>query len=253
MGVAMGITGTEVTKEAARMVLADDNFATIVEAVHRGRTIYDNIVKFVRFQLSTTIGFGITFLTAAATGIAGGAPFTALQILWVNIIMDGPPAMALGVDPPAKDTMTRRPRAVDAWLLNRSRLARLLLLGATMAIGTLLVLVTAPDYVSGVRLEGTVAMTMAFTTFVFYQFFNLLNARNEFASALGRHSAANHKLWATVGVVIALHIAVVQMGFLQEVFGTTGLTLAQWATCIAVASSILWLEEGRKLVVKALR
>jgi Ca2+-transporting ATPase len=250
MGVAMGITGTEVTKEAARMVLADDNFATIVDAVRRGRNIYDNIVKFVRFQLSTTIGFGITFLVAAATGIAAGAPFTALQILWVNIIMDGPPAMALGVDPPARGTMTRDPRPVHERLLRPRRLAGLVLYGTIMAVGTLAVIVTSPDYETGVTLAGTVAMTMAFTTFVFFQFFNLLNARNEFGTALGRHSLRNWKLWATIGVAALLHVAAVQVPFLQDLFGTTELTLAQWATCVAVASSILWIEEIRKLAVR---
>ena len=97
IGVAMGITGTEVTKEAATLVLTDDNFATIVRAVEEGRTIYDNIVKFVRFQLSTNIGAILTVLGAPFFGFA--TPFTAIQILWVNIIMDGPPAMTLGVEP----------------------------------------------------------------------------------------------------------------------------------------------------------
>jgi P-type Ca2+ transporter type 2C len=248
IGVAMGITGTEVTKEAATMVLADDNFATIVDAVQRGRTIYDNIVKFVRFQLSTVMGFGLTFLTAAATGIAAGAPFTALQILWVNIIMDGPPAMALGVDPPARDTMNRGPRSINERILMPARLAKLVFFGVIMAVGSLGVLVTSPDYVTGVDLAGTVGMTMAFTTFVFFQFFNLLNARNEYGTALGRHTLTNRNLWGSVGVVIVLHVAAVYVPFLQEVFGTTALTAGQWLICIGVASSILWIEELRKLV-----
>jgi hypothetical protein len=110
IGVAMGLTGTEVTKEASTMVLTDDNFATIVAAVREGRGIYDNIVKFTRFQVSTAFGFILTFLIAATTGIAGGAPFTALQILFVNLVMDGPPAMSLGVNPVSADAMTRPPR-----------------------------------------------------------------------------------------------------------------------------------------------
>ena len=110
IGVAMGITGTEVSKEAASMVLTDDNFATIVSAVERGRTIYDNIVKFVRFQLSTNLGAIITLIGAQLVGLP--VPFTALQVLWVNLIMDGPPAMALGVDPPAGDTMEPGPPSI---------------------------------------------------------------------------------------------------------------------------------------------
>ena len=113
IGVAMGITGTEVTKEAATMVLTDDNFTTIVGAVKRGRAIYDNIVKFVRFQLSTTLGFALLFLAASITGIADGKPFAAIAVLWVNLIMDGPPAMALGLDRPDFGVMQRRPRPMS--------------------------------------------------------------------------------------------------------------------------------------------
>jgi len=106
----MGVTGAEVTKEAATMILTHDNFATIVGAVREGRGVYDDIVKFVRFQLCTALGFVITFLVASITGIGGGAPFIALQILFVNLVMDGPPAMSLGVDSASPDAMRRRPR-----------------------------------------------------------------------------------------------------------------------------------------------
>ena len=108
IGVAMGITGTEVTKEAATMVLTDDNFATIVDAVREGRAIYDNIVKFVRFQLSTNMGAIQTVLGASLLGWP--TPFTAIQILWINIIMDGPPAMSLGVEPARPGVMDEPPR-----------------------------------------------------------------------------------------------------------------------------------------------
>jgi Ca2+-transporting ATPase len=124
IGVAMGRTGTEVTKEAATMILTDDNFATIVGAVREGRGIYDNIVKFTRFQLSTALGFVLTFLVASITGIAGGARFTALQILFVNLIMDGPPAMSLGVDPVSPDARRRPPRPARERMGRRCRQAR---------------------------------------------------------------------------------------------------------------------------------
>ena len=247
IGVAMGITGTEVSKEAATMILADDNFATIVDAVRRGRTIYDNIVKFVRFQLSTTIGFGLTFLTAMATGMAAGKPFTALQILWVNIIMDGPPAMALGVDPPARNTMERGPRPVLERILMPSRVLRLVVLGLTMSVGSLAVMLTASDFVMGDPVTGTVAGTMAFTTFVFFQFFNLVNCRAEHGTAFRRDMFTNGKLWSIIAVVAILQVAAVHVGFLQSLFDTTSLTLLEWFTAIAVASSIVWLEELRKL------
>jgi hypothetical protein len=122
IGVAMGVTGPEVTQEAATMILTDDNFATIVGAGCEGRSIYDNIVNFVRFQLSTALGFVLTFLIASITGIAGGAPSTALQILFVNLVMDGPPAMSLGVDPVSPDAMRRNPRPAGERILTRPQL-----------------------------------------------------------------------------------------------------------------------------------
>jgi Ca2+-transporting ATPase len=252
IGVAMGITGTEVSKEAATMVLADDNFATIVDAVRRGRTIYDNIVKFVSFQLSTTIGFAATFLVATAVSIASGKPFNALQILWVNIIMDGPPAMALGVDPHDEGTMRRPPRPVSERILKPSRVGRLVWMGLIMAAGTLGVLVTAPDYLPTGPVGGTVAGTMAFTTFVLFQFFNLINCRSEQHTAFRRASLSNGKLWASLAGVVILQVGAVHLGPLQSLFDTTSLTPTQWAICVGVASSILWLEELRKLAATVL-
>jgi len=252
MGVAMGITGTEVAKEAATMVLTDDNFATIVRAVRQGRTIYDNIVKFVRFQLSTTLGFAFTFLTASILGIASGAPFTAIQILWVNLIMDGPPAMALGVDPGADDIMQRPPRRPSERILNAGRLARLLFAAVVMGAGTLLVLHLAPgpEVAAG---EASVAGTMAFTTFVLFQLFNILNARDEHRSVFRRDTFRNRWLWLSLAAVLLLQVLAVHVPLLQGLFDTEALTLDQWIACAAVASSILWLEELRKLLARAVR
>lgn len=247
MGIAMGIAGTEVTKEAATMVLADDRFDTIVEAIERGRNIYDNIVKFVRFQLSTTLGFAILFLLSSVLGVAGGAPFTALAILWVNIIMDGPPAMALGIDPAHPDTMRRRPRPSSEPILTRERWAATACAATTMALGTLAVLAWAP----GPEPEAgttTVAGTMAFTTFVLFQAFNLLNVRNDRATALQRHSLANRWLWGSVAAVSTLQVLVTLWGPLQRLFDVTSLTVGEWVVCVGVASTVLVVEELRKLV-----
>jgi Ca2+-transporting ATPase len=250
MGIAMGITGTEVTKEAATMVLADDNFATIVRAVSHGRTIYDNIVKFVRFQLSTTLGFAVLFLLAVAFDIASGKPFTAIAILWVNIIMDGPPAMALGVDRGGNDVMTRRPRPIDERILTKPRWAATGLAAVTMALGTLAVLALAPDADTAEAGVATVAGTMGFNTFVLFQFFNILNVRSERGTALNRYTFSNWLLWLALGAVIALQVAVTHVGPFQRLFDTTSISAAQWLVCIAVASSVLWLEEARKFVVR---
>jgi Ca2+-transporting ATPase len=240
IGVAMGITGTEVTKEAATLVLTDDNFASIVHAVEEGRTIYDNIVKFVRFQLSTNIGAILTVLGAPLFGIP--TPFTAIQILWVNIIMDGPPAMTLGVEPARPGIMRSKPRQPDANILTGSRLARLMFYGLTMAVGTL----TA--YAWGERTGGHVyAVTLAFTTFVLFQFFNIFNARNEHGSAFNRQFFSNGKLWLALAGVVGLQILVVHWAPAQAIFDTIDLSLNDWLLATAIASSTLILEEARKL------
>ena len=247
LGIAMGITGTDVSKEAATMVLADDNFATIVSAVGRGRAIYANIVKFVRFQLSTTLGFAVLFLLASILGIAGGKPFTAVAILWVNLIMDGPPAMALGLDPEEPDALRVAPRPTDEKILTKRRWASVGLSAVVMAIGTLLVLEFAP----GPALRAgtaTVAGTMAFNTFVLFQFFNILNARHDSRSILTGATLRNRWLWLSLAVVAVLQVGVTHVGFLQDLFDTASISAGQWLVCIAVASSVLFVEEARKAV-----
>ncbi|WP_228984761.1 cation-translocating P-type ATPase, partial [Streptomyces sp. DH12] len=141
IGVAMGVTGTDVAKEAADMVLTDDDFSTIVRAVREGRSIYDNIVTFVRFQLSTNIGAILTLLATVLAGLP--APMSAIQLLWVNIIMDGPPAMALGIDPPRDDVMRRPPRPPGERILNGRRLIAITRSGVVMAAGTVAVFASA--------------------------------------------------------------------------------------------------------------
>ncbi len=240
IGVAMGITGTEVTKEAGTIILTDDNFATIVGAVEEGRAIYDNVVKFVRFQLSTNVGAILTFLGSSVLGLA--APLTAIQILWVNIIMDGPPAMALGVDPARRGIMDETPRSQDSQILSRSRLLRLVRVGAVMATGTLGVLLAARELST-----AEVALTMAFTTFVLFQVVNVLNARVETQTVFTRHLFTNRWLWVSIGSVLALQVAAVHSPWLQPIFDTVDLSLGQWAICTAVALSVLVVEETVKL------
>ena len=132
IGVAMGITGTEVTREAAAMVLTDDNFATIVGTVKQGRIIYDNVIKFVRFQLYTNIGAILTVLGARLPGLS--APFTAIHILWININMDGPPATTLGLEPPRDSIMSEPPRRAGERILSLARSGKLLMYGFKMAV-----------------------------------------------------------------------------------------------------------------------
>ena len=239
IGVAMGITGTEVTKEAATMVLTDDNFATIVHSVKEGRAIYDNIVKFVRFQLSTNMGAIQTVLGASLMGWA--TPFTAIQILWINIIMDGPPAMSLGVEPARAGVMLDSPRAPGQRILTGPRFARLFVYGLTMAVGTLGLFYYAEP-------QGeTYALTLAFTTFVLFQFFNVFNARAEHGTAFNRGFFRNRWLWLSLVAVLALQALVVHWAPAQAVFRTTDLALADWGLAALVASSVLVLDEAHKL------
>ena len=249
IGVAMGITGTEVSKEAATMVLTDDNFSSIVSAVREGRGIYDNIVKFTRFQVSTALGFVLTFLVASVIGIADGAPFTALQILFVNLVMDGPPAMSLGVDPVAHDAMSRPPRPAGERILTRTRLIRILLSSTVMAVGTLAVLIWAPGPEPRAG-EASVAGTMAFVTFVFFQAFNLLNVRHDTRSTFSRETLENASAFVATAVVIVLLILVVELDALSAFFSTTDLTSRQWLACAAVGSGILWTGELVKAVLR---
>ncbi len=249
IGVAMGDSGTEVAKEAATMVLTDDNFATIVRAVREGRVIFDNILKFIRFQLSTSIGFVTTFLAAALFNIAGGHPFSPIQILFVNLIMDGPPALALGVDTPEADVMQRQPRPLKERILIPSRFAIIAYAAVIMAVGTLAVIVAAPGPGPSLT-DPTVAGTMAFVTFVLFQVFNLLNSRSPRLSVFTVRSLDNRALWVSLVFVVVTLVVVVHWSWAQQLFLTMGLSGPQWALCALVASSILWLEEARKLVVR---
>jgi Ca2+-transporting ATPase len=257
IGVAMGIAGTDVSKEAADMVLADDNFATIVAAVEEGRAIFSNIRKFLRYLLSSNVGevmtmfFGVLLADAIGLTAQGGGgavlPLLATQILWINLVTDGAPALALGVDPADAGTMTRPPRQRGEGVITRRMWLGIFFVGAVMAAGTLLVLDAA---LPGGLIEGSgelrYAQTMAFTTLTLFQLFNVLNARSDERSAfVGLF--ANRWLWAAVGVSLLLHAAVIYVPFLQQAFSTTSLGAGDWLVCAAVASSVLWLRELGKL------
>jgi len=207
--------------------------------------IFDNIIKFVRFQLSTNIGAILTVLAATLTGCP---PFTAIQLLWINIIMDA------ASDDARRRTAARRimnapPRPQDAHILTPARLGRLSLYGATMMVGTLwLFHSTLQEH--GQEHGQEHALTMAFTTFVLFQFFNLFNARSEYGSAFNPLFLRNVRLWLALGGVLALQVVVVHWPPAQEIFTTTHLGAIDWATCALVASSVLFLDEARKLLVR---
>jgi Ca2+-transporting ATPase len=261
IGVAMGITGTDVSKEAADVVLADDNFATIVAAVEEGRAVFSNIRKFLRYLLSSNLGevmimfFGL--LLADVIGLRPEddtvlvLPLLATQILWINLISDGPPALALGVDPAEPGLMNEPPRPRDEGVITRGMWAGNLFTGAIMAVGTLFVLDAS---LPGGLIEGSgnlrYAQTMAFTTVVFYSLFVVFNARSDKQSAfVGMFS--NKWLWGAVLLSLLLQVGVIYIPFLQQAFSTVSLNLGDWLLCAAVASSVLWLRELSKIVLRA--
>jgi magnesium-transporting ATPase (P-type) len=261
IGVAMGVAGTEVTKEAARMILADDNFATIVEAVREGRGIFDNIRKFLRYLLSSNMGEVLAvFLGVVGAGVIGLAgadgalvlPFFATQILWINLITDSAPALALGLDPQTDDVMARKPRKLTERVIDGRMWAGVIQIGSVMAVVTLL---TIDIYLPGGLVEGThdlaTARTAGFTTLVFAQLFNCLNARSETTSAFS-HLFANPWLWGAIALSVLLQVAVVNLHFLNIAFDTVPLELDQWLLCAAMASVVLCFSELRKLGSRAL-
>jgi P-type Ca2+ transporter type 2C len=260
IGVAMGITGTDVSKEAADMVLADDNFASIVAAVEEGRAIFANIRKFLRYLLSSNIGevmtmfFGVLLARQIGLDMGGGGvvlPLLATQILWINLVTDGPPALALGVDPADEGLMNQPPRPAGEGVITARMWRGIALVGAIMAAGTLFVLdATLPGgFVNGAG-DLRYAQTMAFTTLMLFQMVNVFNARSDEHSAFAR-LFTNPWLWAAVGLSVALQAGVVYIPVLQTAFGTTALTGRDWLTCTAVASSVLWLRELGKLWTRA--
>jgi magnesium-transporting ATPase (P-type) len=261
IGVAMGITGTQVTKEAAKVVLADDNFATIVAAVRQGRIIFEDIKKFLRYLLSSNMGevftvfFGVAF--AGFIGITGASgdgvvvPLLATQILWINLVTDSGPALAMGVDPEIDDVMARPPRRPTDRLIDSEMWRGILFIGLVTAVATLL---TMDVFLPGGVVDGSdsldVARTAGFTTLVFAQLFNAFNSRSEYTSAF-RQLFSNGWLWGSVSLAVALQVAVVQIPFLQTAFGTAPLDLMHWGVAIAMASTVLWCDELRKLVLRA--
>jgi len=258
IGVAMGITGTDVSKEAADLVLTDDNFATIVAAVEEGRAVFDNIRKFLRYLLSSNAGEVLTvFFAVVLAGPLGLGdhgilvlPLLATQILWINLVTDGMPALALGVDPADPDLMTQDPRPRSEGVITRRMRIGIGLVGVVMAAGTLLIFDAA---LPGGWVEGPGGIeygrTMAFTTLMLFQVFNAFNARSPVYSAF-RGLFSNRWLWAAVSLSVALHALVIYVPFLQVAFGTVTLDGWDWARSIAVASSVLWIAEVAKFLTR---
>ncbi len=265
IGIAMGISGTDVSKEAADMVLTDDNFASIVAAVEQGRAIYANIQKFLRFLLSSNIGevltmfFGVVLADVIGLRAMGSdstavvLPLLAAQILWINLVTDGPPALALGLDPADTDVMVRPPRDQRLGVITNQMWAGIVLVAVNMAIGTLAVLDASLPGGLIASDNGSLpyARTMAFTTLIFFQLFNVFNARSDTYSAF-EGLFQNRWLWAALILSLVLQLLVIYVPFLQVAFATVPLTMSDWLVVVGVSSSVLWLRELSKVLVRSI-
>lgn len=241
IGIAMGISGTEVSREASSMVLADDNFSTIVQAVYEGRAIYDNIRKFIRYLLGCNIGEVLVMFLASLLGMP--LPLLPIQILWVNLVTDGLPAMALGVEPPEPGIMKRSPRPRSEGIFARKLGWTVLGRGVFIAVVTLLAFVLGMIYA---RLNGLdqllVARSMAFTTLVMAQLFYVFECRSEVYSPFELGFGKNKYLILAVAVSIIMHLSALYLPFLQNIFQTVALDPHLWLIIIALSGSRLILK-----------
>lgn len=271
IGVAMGITGTEVTKQSAKMILADDNFSTIVEAVREGRGIFDNIRKFLRYLLSSNVGEVFTvfggvmlagFLGITQPGSQGvTVPLLATQLLWINLLTDAAPALAMGVDPSTDDVMARKPRKLTDRVIDGQMWGDIIFIGLIMAAVTLigmdmhlaggLFTDRSVDAV-GHDAQMTEARTMGFTILVFAQMLNALCSRSHDQSVfVGLF--ANKWLWGAIALSALLQVVVIYVPFLNTAFGTVPLSAGAWVECLGLAMVVLVASELRKCVLRAMR
>lgn len=239
IGVAMGRSGTDVAKEAADMVLIDDNFSTIIGAIEEGKGIFANIRNFVRFQLSTSVA-ALTLVTAC-TLLGLPNPLNAMQILWINIIMDGPPAQSLGVEPVDPSIIRKPPRKADEPIITAALLRRVLAAACIIVMGTLYVFVTeaGDGTASSVRRDTT----MTFTTFVMFDMFNALSCRSSELSVFSLGLSSNTFFLLAVGGSLLGQLGVIYLPPLQAIFQTEAISFADWLYIVSIASSVMWMEE----------
>jgi P-type Ca2+ transporter type 2C len=248
IGISMGKTGTDVTKEASAMILADDNFATIVAAVEEGRAIYDNIRKFIRYLLSCNLGEVLTMFLASLLALP--LPLLPIQILWVNLVTDGLPAMALGVDNAEPDIMQRRPRNPKESVFARGLATKILVRGTLLGLGSLLV------FVIGMLMPGgdlELARTMAFCTLVFSQLFHVLDCKSETRGIFQVGIFSNPYLVGAICISISMQLAAVYLPFMQPIFKTIPLNGLHWGIILIVAggpSLVIGLYRSLRKVAK---
>jgi Ca2+-transporting ATPase len=247
IGIAMGITGTDVTKETADMVLTDDNFASIVNAIEEGRVVFENIRKVVKYLISTNTGEIITILAALILLPTAPLIFTAVQILWVNLVTDGLLVIPLALEPKETNVMDLPPRKPKERIINRGMILNIIFVGSFMAAGTLWL------FADGLNNNNFVkAQTLAFVTIALFQVFNSLNCRSRTLSFFKLGMFTNKWLFFGIATSFILQVLVTELPFLQVAFGTTNLSFIDWIAVILISSSVFIADELRKLIQKLL-
>jgi Ca2+-transporting ATPase len=246
IGIAMGITGTEVSKQAAVMILTDDNYATIVKAVGLGRAVYDNLMRFIRFQMAGLFGFIATFLGSSLLNIMGGIPFLPLQTMWLNFTVNVFQAIGLGYGKPREGLMAVPPRPKEQKIIPGRLMRWLVLSGLVMAAGTLGVMAWATTAFQSTN--NIIAQTMGVTTFALFRLFSSLETADEDESLFGGSIFGNKPLLVATGLSVLTIVLATELGFLQNFLKTVSLTGEQWLVCIGVALSLVVIEEVRKLL-----
>jgi P-type Ca2+ transporter type 2C len=245
IGIAMGITGTEVSKEAAAMILTDDDFSTIVKAVHIGRALYDNLKKYIKFQMAALMGFIVTFLGASIFNVVSGVPFVPLQTLWVNFTTQVFQAIGLGYGEPAPDLMERKPRPENEPILPTRLLVWLAFLGLILGGTTLAVIAWADN-----NHTTAVARTMGVTTFAIANVFLSFCVKDELKSVFDPETFADRRLLKMTGLSAAAILFGTELGIFQRILGTVSLSGKQWIVCLLVALSVVVVSEIQKLVLR---
>ena len=247
IGVAMGITGTEVSKGAAVMILTDDNFATIVKAVEHGRAIYDNLAKYIRFQMGMLTAFIFSYLGAVIFGILGGVPFTPLNVLWVNFLVQIPIAVALGFDKPSPGLMDRKPRPLSQPVLSGPQWVRLIFTGFLVALGVLAVEATYQ------QIDAALAATMGFVVFSLFNIAVGLSARSETGTVFTLDTVADRRQLTLYGLALLFVLLPVEFGIGDRILGSVQLSGQQWLVCLGLAFALILIDELVKFFMRRRR
>ena len=239
VGIAMGIAGTDVTKEASDMVLLDDSFSTIIKAVQWGRGIYENFKRFIQFQLTVNVSSVVVVICSILAGFS--APFTALELLWINIIMDGPPALTLGLEPIRPDLLKHKPTRRNENIISKKMLLRIFVNG--IFISVIFMLQHFKNFLGAAPEEEA---TVLFTLFVLFQLFNAFNCRELDDTPMFKNLLKNKLMLGVFLLVLILQGIITQFG--AAVFETVPLSAAMWGKMLLTAFTVIILNEGIKAV-----